>query len=170
VDPAIIHKTDAAAVLIGIPDERAFRLAACDLWDRFPNATLLVMPSFPQGLELLAGLHTDPTFGPVVTFGRGGIWAEAENDVASIVGSVTTSRVERELRRLRIAPRLLGHRGQRPLAIGAFCELVVSMFNVAREHPDLDLEVNPVILYEDGYELADIRAFTSPASTTLDRR
>ena len=77
---AVVHKTDAGGVRLGLTDERAVRLAYREIMEKFRildlEARVTVQPMAPPGLELLVGMTTDPHFGRVVAFGLGGTFVE----------------------------------------------------------------------------------------------
>jgi acetate---CoA ligase (ADP-forming) len=76
--PKIAHKTEAGGVRLGLRDAAGVRQAYATM----PAGKVLVARMVDVRLELITGFHTDPTFGPLVLLGLGGIWAEALHDVA----------------------------------------------------------------------------------------
>lgn len=157
-DPAVTHKSDVGGVRLRLADASQLLAAGHDLWDRFPGAPLLVMPSLPGGPELLVGTGCDPVFGAYVLIGRGGIWAEADPDVTLRLAPSGEDTALRALLSLRCAATLTGGRGTRPVDLAALAELVAAMSRLGAEHPDLSVEINPVIAYPVGYAVADLRA------------
>ncbi|HET7173861.1 MAG TPA: acetate--CoA ligase family protein [Nocardioidaceae bacterium] len=155
-DPAVAHKSEVDGVRLDVADKRQLEEVVGDLRRRFPASPLVVMHSYPAGLELLVGGFTDPVFGPVVLLGRGGIWTEAEDDVALCAAPVTRASVRNALQTLRCHPILAGGRGQPPLAIGRVVDLALSVASVLSAHPTLTLDLNPVILYADGCAVVDV--------------
>ena len=87
--PDILHKTDVGGVKVGLQDGEdvrdAFDLITYRSQRYLPEARLwgcLVQKMVPPGLEILIGMNRDPQFGPLVTFGLGGIYVEILKDVA----------------------------------------------------------------------------------------
>ncbi|MEM2783194.1 MAG: acetate--CoA ligase family protein, partial [Candidatus Hadarchaeales archaeon] len=87
--PDILHKSDARAVKVGLSSdsevERAFEEVIANAKAYRSNARILgvtVSQYVPQGTEVIIGGMKDPTFGPVVMFGLGGIWVEVLKDVS----------------------------------------------------------------------------------------
>ena len=157
-DTAVAHKSDVGGVVLNLADAGDVEAAADGLWARFPGSPLLVMPFLRAGTEFLIGTGTDPVFGPFVTVGKGGIWAESDPDIAIVLSPVDEETARRALQSLRSAPTFTGRRGQPGIDLGALASLVVAVSGLAAEHPDLTVEMNPVIAYADGYAVADLRA------------
>jgi acetyltransferase len=87
LSPDISHKTDVGGVVLNLADADAVSMAATAMAARVaqaaPEARLdgfVVQPMIvrPRARELIAGLAVDPTFGPVVLFGQGGIAVEVQ--------------------------------------------------------------------------------------------
>ena len=57
--------------MLGLRDQREVEDAATTI-----GGPVLVQPMVSGGVELLAGIVQDPTFGPLVAFGPGGVLAE----------------------------------------------------------------------------------------------
>ena len=89
LSPDIIHKSDVGGVRLDLTSADAVRKAAADIFERagrlkpgarIAGVTVQAMVRRPKARELIAGLADDPTFGPVVVFGRGGTAVEVIND------------------------------------------------------------------------------------------
>jgi hypothetical protein len=155
-NPDIPHKSDVGGVRLDLgPDE--VTVAARELWDRFPTSSLLVMPMLRPGVELLAGLGRDPTFGPYVTVGRGGVTAELDPDVATALVPLDVDAAMALWSSLRCAPVLRGWRGGPGTDLGALSELAAALSRLGMSMPGLEIECNPVIAYPGGYAVADVR-------------
>jgi len=63
------------------------------------------------GIEVVAGLTRDRTFGPVVMFGLGGVFVEILNDVAFRVVPLRPKDARAMIREIRGFPLLQGYRG-----------------------------------------------------------
>lgn len=153
----ISHKSDVGGVKLGLASLAAVAAAADELWVRFPDEDLLVMPMFPPGFELLAGLSWDSTFGPVIVVGRGGIWTEVEDDIVVLPLALNDAEIADELSQLRCFPMLDGGRGQDRLDVDAIVDLVAALGNLGRDNGQPRVDLNPVIVYPDGLALADFR-------------
>jgi acetate---CoA ligase (ADP-forming) len=123
---------------------------------------VLVTPMRTGGTELLAGVTVDPTFGPVLAVGLGGVWVEILNDTSLRVLPVDRAEVRRMLGELRGLPLLTGARGAEPAdldavaaAITALGETALSLNGALRA-----LEVNPLYVHGDQVEALDVLVVT----------
>src|SRR5262249_16841425 len=87
----IVHKSEVDGVRLNLASAQAVRGAASDIMERarrmrpdarIPGLTIHPRMVRPKARELLAGIADDPTFGPVIVFGRGGTAVEVINDKA----------------------------------------------------------------------------------------
>ncbi len=156
-DPAVSHKSDLHAVYLGLEGPSELAEAATALWRRFPGSPLLLMPTLPRGVEVLVSAFHDELFGTTLLLGRGGIWAEIEQDTVVLAAPQSVEEVESRLRNLRMWPMLAGGRGQPSVDVEALCDLALALGRLVNAHPSLTVEVNPVICYHQGCSLADIR-------------
>ena len=92
---------------------------------------VLVTPMRTGGTELLAGVTVDPTFGPVLAVGLGGIWVEVLHDTSLRLLPVDAAEVKRMLGELRGLPLLQGARGARPADLDAVAEAIAALGDAA---------------------------------------
>ena len=164
----ITHKSDIGGVVLGLssePDVRAGYEKVRAAGAAVPGASIdgvLVTPMRSGGVELLAGVTVDPTFGPVLAVGLGGIWVEVLGEVSLRVLPVDAAEVRRMLGELRGQPLLRGARGTQPADLDAVAAAITSL---ARTALSLDgtlraLEVNPLWVSGDQVEALDILVVT----------
>ena len=156
-DPLVSHKSDVGGVVLDVAPGAAAD-AAHALWQRFPGRALVVMPMLSPGVELLVGLGRDPTFGAFVIVGRGGVAAEVDPDVALALAPLSSGDALALWGSLRCAPLLRGWRAQPGVDLGSLAGLTAAMSELAQREPGLEIECNPVLAYEHGYAVADVRA------------
>jgi len=177
--PGIPHKTEAGGVRLGIADlpalEAAFAAILANAARHAPDARIdgvLLEPMARPGVEMIVGIIRDPTFGPVVMVGSGGVTTELFQDTAYRLAPVNQAEAEAMLRELRSAPILDGFRGALPADVAALARLValVSRFAHAARAQVAELELNPVIVHPagQGYTIADALIVLSPPGE-LDR-
>jgi len=172
--PGIPHKTEAGGVRLDIADLPALEAAFADILAnaarQAPHAALdgvLLEPMAPPGIEMIVGIVRDPTFGPVVMVGAGGVTTELFRDTAYRLAPVDEAEAMAMLRELRSARLLEGFRGAPPADLPALARLValVSRLADAACAHVAELELNPVIVHPagQGYTIADALLALSPA-------
>lgn len=158
VSPDILHKTDVGGVRVGLQDAGAVRDAFDLIYYRtqryLPDARLhgcLVQKMVPSGLEVLIGMNRDPQFGPLVTFGLGGIYVETLRDVAFRIAPFSRYEAEQMLGEIRAHALLDGVRGQPPVDKEALIETIHRICLLVNDFPEImELDINPYIVYEQG--------------------
>lgn len=119
----------------------------------------------PKGVEVIAGITSDPSFGPLVMFGLGGIWADLLADQAFRLVPLTDVDAADLVGGLRTTPLLNGYRGSPKCDVGALKELLLRVAQLADDNPELaELDLNPVIANPDGVCVLDAKAKIVPVS------
>jgi acyl-CoA synthetase (NDP forming) len=149
----IAHKSELGIVRVGIESadgvEAAYREVVAAAARAGETLDAVIVASMARGRrELMIGAHLDPTFGPVLVVGDGGKYVEAMPDAATVLAPFTPERIERALRRLRIAPLLDGVRGEPPMDVDAFCRAAAAVGTLIADPAAgiASLDVNPVIV------------------------
>jgi acyl-CoA synthetase (NDP forming) len=166
ISPDIVHKTDVGVVLLDLEDAEAVG-AGYDLIMERARAHgaeridgVLVQPHAKSGFELLIGAKQDPVFGPVTMVGHGGRFVELFRDAWPGVGVLTPEDVERMLAHTLAGRVIEGFRGP-ALDKAAVIELAIQVSQLLEDRHDvLELDLNPVILYEHGFSIVDARLIT----------
>lgn len=156
--PDILHKTDVGGVKVGLQDAEAVRDAFDLITYRsqryLPEARLwgcLVQKMVPQGLEILIGMNRDPQFGPLVTFGLGGIYVETLKDVAFRIAPFSRQEAEDMIKEIKAHALLDGVRGESPADKHALLEAILRIGQMVQDFPEIaELDINPFMLYRDG--------------------
>jgi acyl-CoA synthetase (NDP forming) len=149
----IAHKSELGIVRVGIDSADGTEAAYAEVVAAAARAgaTLdcVIVARMARGQrELMVGAHLDPTFGPVLVVGDGGKYVEAMPDAGTVLAPFTPERIERALRRLRIAPLLEGVRGEPPMDVDAFCRAAAAVGALIADPAAgiASLDVNPVIV------------------------
>ena len=169
----ITHKSDVGGVVLGLSSAAEVRAGYEKVraaGQAVPGASIdgvLVTPMRSGGTELLAGVTVDPTFGPVLAVGLGGIWVEVLKDTSLRLLPVDAAEVKRMLGELRGRPLLQGARGTPPANLDAVAEAIAGL---ARTALSLNgalrvLEVNPLWVNGDQVEALDVLVVTGPSGT-----
>jgi acyl-CoA synthetase (NDP forming) len=103
------------------------------------------------GIEEVAGLAHDHTFGPVVMFRLGGIFVEVLNDMAFRVVPLRPRDARAMIREVRDFPTLQGFRGAPPVDLGALEDILLKLSSLAEQRSKLhEIDLNPVFTYPAG--------------------
>lgn len=156
--PDILHKTDVGGVKVALEDATAVRDAYDLITYRaqryLPEARLwgcLVQKMVPSGLEVLIGMNRDPQFGPLVTFGLGGIYVEILKDVSFRIAPFSRREAETMIGEIRARALLDGVRGEPPVDKEILVETLMKVGQLVQDFPDItELDINPFMLYERG--------------------
>jgi len=168
VSPDILHKSDAGGVKVNLKDETAIREAYNTILKNAKNYKadadihgVAVQEMAPWGTEVILGSVNDPTFGPTVMFGLGGIFVEVLKDVTFRVTPVSKPEAEEMINEIRSAAILAGVRGEAPRDRKAMADTVVKYSSMILDLKDeiAESDANPVLLYSEGEGLrvADAR-------------
>jgi acetyl coenzyme A synthetase (ADP forming)-like protein len=165
VSPHILHKSDAGGVRLNLTTEAEVRNAYETIMKGAAgyNATahihgILVEPMMKEGLELIVGTKMDDQFGPVIMFGIGGILVEILKDVVFRVLPISERSARKMIDEIRSVELLRGFRGNPPVDRKALKNLLLTISEIVGSYKDIqEIDLNPVIAYEDGFGIADAR-------------
>lgn len=161
----ITHKSDVGGVVLGLADGAAVRREAAAMLTRASTqvppagrATLMIQRMAGPGVEVILGGKRDPTFGPVVMFGLGGIHAEVFDDVAFRIAPLSREDVQEMLEEVRGSRLLDGTRGAPPADRETLIAALLALSRLLMETRTIvELDVNPLILFERGAAAVDAR-------------
>jgi len=159
------HKTDVHGVAVGLKEDEQVAAHYKRIHDEvkrvIPGATVegvLVCKQAPEGLDVIVGALDDPTFGPTVMFGLGGIFTEVLGDVAFRIAPLEGRDAEEMVREIRGYPLLAGVRGQQGYNMEQLTKLLMSVSRMVIERPEIrELDLNPVRLFNRDLMTLDVR-------------
>lgn len=160
VAEGVLHKSRAGGVILGVRDEQGVLAALSQLRQRFgPNLQgVLVQPMVEPGRELLIGVHNDPTFGPLVAFGLGGVDTDLIGDRAYRLVPLTDRDAVEMLGSLRVSPALFGPEAQQRLDTQGIVDLLLRVGRLAEMLPEVaELDLNPVVVTDRYCRVVDAR-------------
>ena len=132
-----MHKTDVGGVVLGLRDadevRHAYEVMATALGSALGG--VVVQPMVEPGIETIVGVTQDPSFGPLVLFGMGGVGAELVRDTALRLVPLTDVDAADLVRSLRSTPLLFGYRGAAPADVDALEDLLAARRHARRRHP-----------------------------------
>ena len=140
----IVHKTDFGGVQLNLHDATAVSDAFAFIRERLVEANridafdgVLVQPMINGGVEVMVGVTQDPSFGPLIGFGLGGIHVEILKDVCFRVPPITDYDAKEMIRSIRGYQLLEGYRGHPPADITALEELLLRIARLVEEIPEV---------------------------------
>jgi acyl-CoA synthetase (NDP forming) len=166
--PDILHKTDVGGVKIGLENAEevldAYELMVYRAHRYLPEAHIwgcLVQEMVPSGgLEVLIGMNRDPQFGPLVTFGLGGIYVETLKDVTFRLAPFSRLDASQMLGEIRAHALLDGVRGKPPVDKDAIIDVLLRIGQLVQDFPQIaELDINPLVVYprDQGVIALDMR-------------
>ncbi len=163
--PDILHKSDIGGVLLNINSEADAQSGYAQLIERAkiakPNARIdgiHIQRQIEGGQEVIVGVTRDPTFGPLVMFGSGGVEAEGLKDVAFALGPLSPLEAEEMMRKTWAGKKLDGFRNIPAADKSAVQDILIKLSRLAHEHPEIkEIEINPLRALAKGAIAVDVR-------------
>lgn len=147
--PGLVHKSDRGLVALNLPNALAVTAAFKDIQKRLDGTEIegvLVQPMLRGKREIIVGALRDPSFGPSVMLGLGGILVEALADVAFRLAPLDMRdavEMQQELRGHAIFGPL---RGEPPADQNAVAAILIAAGRILIEHPEIShVDINPLI-------------------------
>lgn len=175
----IVHKSDVGGVRLNIGTAQDVRKAAEDIIANakklkpeadIDGVTVQPMVIRPKARELIAGMADDPTFGPVIVFGRGGTAVEIIDDKALALPPLDLKLAHNLIQRTRVS-RILDRYRDVPAAKRDDVALtLVKLAQLASDIPEIrELDINPLLADETGVVALDARIAIAPAISKSER-
>ena len=156
------HKSDRGGVRLDLRDSDVVRATVAEFGGRFGAdlEAVLVQPQIAGVAELIVGAVWDDALGPFVLVGAGGIFAELFDDTSVAPAPVAPAEAAALLAKLRLWPVLQGARGRPPADWAAAVNAIEAVGRLAAAlGPRLaELDINPLILRNEGAVAVDVRA------------
>jgi acetyltransferase len=176
LSPDIVHKSEVGGVRLNLISPAAVREAVAEILARarqmMPQAritgvTIHPMILRPKARELIAGFADDPTFGPVIVFGRGGTAVEVINDKALALPPLDLTLARDLMARTRVSRILKAYRDVAAADEGAIALVLVKLAQLAADFPQVrEVDLNPFLADENGLVAVDTRVAVAPVDTT----
>jgi acyl-CoA synthetase (NDP forming) len=156
VAPGVLHKSDVGGVVLGLRSAADVARATETLADRMRAIGtslegVMLQREVAGGIEALVGVTTDPTFGPLLVCGLGGVLVELLRDVSFHLTPVTDVDARDMLDRLKAARLLDGYRGMPAGDRAALIDVILRVSALVEVVPELrELDLNPVKVLTPG--------------------
>ena len=155
--PEIVHKSDVGGVRLNLRSvaevEEAYddiAVAVSRLENKPKSWSVNLEAMISGGRELVMGIHADPTFGPLIMVGMGGIYVEVLKDVSFRLAPLADTDIESMLTRLRGYPILAGVRGEKSVDFERVTELLFRLSQLATDFPEIkELDINPMLAFPE---------------------
>jgi acetyltransferase len=155
----VSHKTEAGGVRLGLADQADVTRAAEQMTAGSPaGGGLIVQPMIAGTWEIILGLKRDPSFGPVLAVGLGGIMVEVLREVALGVAPLDRIEADRMMKDFRGASVLDGFRSRPAVDKGALADNLIRLSRLGMDFPAVaEVDLNPVTARGDGSLVVDAR-------------
>jgi len=158
----IPHKSEIGGVKLGVTNldgvADAIRTIRGNVRKHRPDATIdgfIVAEMIGDGLETLIGVVRDPSFGPVVAFGLGGVATAVLKDLSYRVAPFGVDQARAMIAELRAAPLFSSFRGRAALDVEALADAIARVSVLAaREEQIVELDINPLFVRPNGKGVA----------------
>ena len=163
LSPEILHKTDVGCVKLGVERDKV-RAAFIEIVTRAEMLGdmridgILIQQMVKGGKEVIVGMKRDPSFGPMLMFGLGGIYVEVFRDVTFRIAPITENDAYEMIREIKSYRLLRGVRGEKPCDIDAIADVIMRISQLSVEFPQImEMEINPLRVFEDGCYALDFK-------------
>ncbi len=161
----IPHKSDSGGVKVNLKNqaevEAAFEAIMLSCKTAVPTARIegvSVQCLAKPGTEVIMGMIKDPSFGPVIMFGLGGVFVEVLKDVAFRIIPIEKSDALEMINEIKGKKLLEGYRGQEPANIPYLQQMLLNLSDLVNTTPEIqEIDMNPVFVYKDGAVVVDAR-------------
>lgn len=150
---SITHKSDVGGVVLGLHDGASVRAAFQQIRNRLSALGrlsemdgVLVQPMLQGGVETFVGVALDPSYGPLLGFGIGGVNVEVWKDVVFRVHPLADNDAHDMLDQIRGRKLLEGFRGAPPADKAALVEVLLRVSRMVGDLPEIqELDINPLL-------------------------
>ncbi|MEN8203974.1 MAG: acetate--CoA ligase family protein [Bacteroidota bacterium] len=158
VSNEIIHKSEAKGIELNLGSSReveeAFERIHLNAKSFMPDATVTgtyVIPMISGSEEVILGIKRDPSFGPVLLFGLGGIFVEIFRDVSFGLAPLSPEDAREMIEKTRAFEILKGSRGHSPRDIDSIIDAMLRLGQLALDFPEIEeLDINPLFVLNEG--------------------
>ena len=159
IDKKLVHKSDAGGVYLDIKSPLEIKGVFLELQKKLPRLEgVMVQEMLGQGKEVILGMTMDPSFGPLIMFGLGGIFVETIKDVCLKIWPITDTGAREMVRSIRGFPLLEGIRGEAGCDLHTLAEVIQRISQLVGDHDRIvELDINPFLAFPQGGMALDAR-------------
>ena len=157
ISPQISHKSDVGGIMLSLKNTDEVRAAYREMMGSIPKKRpdavlegVQVQPMLSGGKEVIIGMIRDPTFGPMLMFGLGGVYVEILKDVKFAITPVNEKEAREMITGIKAYPLLAGTRGSKPSDIDALVDAILRVSKLVCDFPEIEeFEINPMVVLEE---------------------
>ncbi len=156
---SVVHKSDVGGIALNLTEDD-FQSAVEDMEKKFAteNPRFFVQEFLSGGKETIIGAKAEPGLGHLILFGIGGIFVEILEDVAFGVTPITQFEAKEMLSSIKSHQLLTGFRGEKGVNQEKLVEILQRVSQLVTDLPIIqEMDLNPVIAYEDKASVVDAR-------------
>ena len=152
----LVHKTEVGGVVTDVRNETELRTHYQTLLRRaqgkdLPGARVAIQAMVKGGVEMVLGMVRDPTFGPLIMCGLGGVFVEVMKDVAFKRPPLSQEDASEMIDRLKAKRLLTGYRGSAPMDLQPLVDALLTLSRLVEDSPLInELDINPFVVCADG--------------------
>jgi acetyltransferase len=167
----VIPKTEVGGVILNLRSQKEVEQAFVQISERLASMGredemqgVVVQEMISRGIEVIVGVTQDPSFGPLILFGMGGIYTELFKDVAFRIHPLTDVDAQEMMCSVKAYQLLEGWRESKTSDVNALEELLLRVSTMVGDLPQIaELDLNPVKVFgrNNGYVVVDARVMLS---------
>ena len=157
VSPQISHKSDTGGIRLSLQNGNEVRAAYREMMERIPKKKpdavlegVQLQQMISGGREVIIGMIRDPTFGPMLMFGLGGVYVEILKDVKFAISPVNEKEAREMITGIKTYPLLAGVRGAKPSDLDALVDTIMRVSRLVCDFSEIEeFEINPMMVFEE---------------------
>lgn len=160
----LTHKTDAKLVVVDVRSSQELSSAYHKIIDNVHKAKrnarlegMLIQEFIPGDVQVIVGGKVDPSFGPVVLVGAGGVFAEVFDDTVVRVCPISRNDARLMVHELKMKKVFENFRGIATDESGIIDTLLKVSEMVTKESSMSEIDINPLIVTSKNVFAVDVR-------------
>ena len=158
VSPQISHKSDVGGIKLNLKNSSEVRSSYEDMMKNIPQMEpdadlegVQLQKMLNGGKEVIIGMIQDPTFGPMLMFGLGGIYVEVLKDVKFAIAPVSEIEAKDMITGIKTHQLLEGTRGDKASDIQSITDTILRVSQLVTDFPEIqEFEINPLKVFDEG--------------------
>ncbi len=150
----VLHKTDIGGVKLDISNESELQKAYFSIRDSVRKVGVYddsdkvdIYKQEEDGVQIFLGAKKDPSFGPLIIFGLGGIFVEALKDFSYRIAPVTHVEAKKMIGEIRSQKVLNGFRGMQEANRGEIADCIIGLSQLMLDFPEIkEVDINPLMV------------------------